>query len=77
MDRVVVFPYSRTYNTICMYLYITYVLKVNIIHYFMSILNKARKPKKSSEIMFFNDEVSDIDWKFTNFMIYLFDFMIY
>lgn len=69
MDRVVVFPYSRTYY---MYLYITYVLKVNIIHYFMSILNKARKPKKSSEIMFFNDEVFYID-----FMIYLFEFMIY
>lgn len=69
MDCVVVFPYSRTYY---MYLYITYVLKVNIIHYFMSILNKARKPKKSSEIMFFNDEVFYID-----FMIYLFEFMIY
>lgn len=69
MDRVVVFPYSRTYY---MYLFITYVLKVNIIHYFMSILNKARKPKKSSEIMFFNDEVFYID-----FMIYLFEFMIY
>lgn len=60
MDCVVVFPYSRTYYMYC------YVLKVNIIHYFMSILNKARKPKKSSEIMFFNDEVFDIDWKFTN-----------
>lgn len=74
MDRVVVFPYSRTYY---MYLYITYVLKVNIIHYFMSILNKARKPKKSSEIMFFNDEVFDTDWKLTNFMIHLFEFIIY
>lgn len=38
----------------------------------MSILNKARKPKKSSEIMFFNDEVFYID-----FIIYLFEFMIY
>lgn len=33
----------------------------------MSILNKAKKPKKSSEIMLFNDEVFYIDWKFTKF----------
>lgn len=47
VDRVVVF--SILTHILRVYLYITYVHQVNILHYFMSILNKASKPKKSSE----------------------------